>query len=66
VSIGAGIGLMSLSVLVADCFLLHCTKNKDLYQRIKEFDLKEETGNNELEMLNEEKDEEEENAEATT
>ena len=33
---------MSLSVIVADCVLLHCTKNKDVYQRIKELELKEE------------------------
>jgi hypothetical protein len=33
---------MSLSVIAADCVLLHCTKNRDFYQRIKELELKEE------------------------
>jgi P2X purinoceptor 4 len=37
-SIGAGIGLMSLSVIVADCVMLHCTSNKRLYQDMKELD----------------------------
>lgn len=40
-TIGTGFGLMSISVIVADCVMLHCTKKKSLYQKIKEFDLKE-------------------------
>lgn len=39
ITIGAGLGLMSLSVIVADCVLLHCTKKKRLYQEIKELDI---------------------------
>jgi hypothetical protein len=39
--VGTGFGLMSLSVLIADCVLLHCTKNKNIYQRIKELELNE-------------------------
>jgi hypothetical protein len=39
-TIGAGFGLMSLSVIIADCVMLHCTKNKSLYQKIKELDIK--------------------------
>ncbi|CAF0928545.1 unnamed protein product [Brachionus calyciflorus] len=39
ITIGAGIGLMSISVIVADCVLLHCTKKKRLYQEIKELDV---------------------------
>ena len=35
-TIGAGIGLMSISVLIADFTLLHCTKKKKFYQKIKE------------------------------
>jgi len=35
-TIGAGIGLMSISVIVADCVMLHCTKDKKLYQQVKE------------------------------
>jgi uncharacterized membrane protein YhiD involved in acid resistance len=38
-TIGAGFGLMSLSVIIADCVMLHCTKNKSLYQKIKELDI---------------------------
>lgn len=45
-TIGTGFGLMSISVIVADCVMLHCTKKKDLYQKIKEFDLKEKGANN--------------------
>ena len=38
-SVGAGLGLMSLSVLVADCVMLNCTKDKRFYQEIKELDV---------------------------
>ncbi len=37
-SIGAGLGLMSLSVIVADCVMLNCTRNKRFYQEMKELD----------------------------
>jgi P2X purinoceptor 4 len=40
-SAGAGIGLMSFSVIIADCVLLHCTKKKKYYQEIKELDVRE-------------------------
>ncbi len=39
-TIGAGIGLMSISVLVADCVMLHCTKDRKYFARMKELDLK--------------------------
>ncbi|CAF0949069.1 unnamed protein product [Brachionus calyciflorus] len=39
-TIGAGLGLMSISVIIADCVMLHCTKNKTLYQKIKEGEVK--------------------------
>lgn len=39
-TIGAGLGLMSLSVLMADCVMLHCTKQKKLYQQVKELEVK--------------------------
>ncbi len=35
-TIGAGIGLMSISGLIADFTLLNCTKKKKIYQKIKE------------------------------
>lgn len=57
-TIGAGFGLMSLSVIVADCVMLHCTKNKSLYQKIKELDLNEEIP---LDEIEEEEEGEEEN-----
>ena len=41
ITIGAGLGLMSLSVLVADCVLLNFTNKKKLYQKLKELDAKE-------------------------
>ena len=34
-TIGGGIGLMSLSVVIADMVMLYCTKEKKVYQRIK-------------------------------
>lgn len=37
-TIGAGIGLMSISVILADCVLLNFTKKKKLYKEIKEID----------------------------
>lgn len=33
---GAGLGLMSISVIVADCVMLHCTKERKYYQKMKE------------------------------
>ncbi len=39
-TIGAGIGLMSISVLVADCVMLHCTKDRKYFAKMKELDLK--------------------------
>jgi hypothetical protein len=40
-TIGAGFGLMSLSVIIADCVMLHCTKDRSFFKKMKEFDLKE-------------------------
>ena len=61
-TIGAGFGLMSLSVIVADCVMLHCTKNKSLYQKIKELDLKDDLNEIPLEEVGEDdKNEEEQN-----
>jgi hypothetical protein len=47
---------MSLSVIIADCVLLHCTKNRDLYQRIKEYDLKINQSGEEDDLVEEEND----------
>jgi P2X purinoceptor 4 len=52
-TIGAGFGLMSISVIVADCVMLHCTKEKKLYQKMKELDIKEEIGGIESKELSE-------------
>lgn len=38
-TIGAGIGLMSISVLVADCVMLHCTKDRKYFAKMKELDV---------------------------
>ncbi len=40
-TIGAGFGLMSLSVIIADCVMLHCTKDRNFFKKMKELDLKE-------------------------
>ncbi len=37
---GAGIGLMSLTAFFGDYVLLNCTKNKKMFQKVKELDLK--------------------------
>ncbi len=34
-TLGGGVGLMSLSVIIADVVMLYCTKEKRLYQKIK-------------------------------
>ena len=39
--IGAGFGLMGVSVLIADCVMLHCTKDIKMFQKMKELDIKE-------------------------
>ena len=40
--IGAGLGLMSLSVITADCVMLHFTSNKkrEFFRRMKSLDFK--------------------------
>jgi hypothetical protein len=39
-TIGAGIGLLSLSELIADMFLLNCTDKKKYYKKIKQLKAK--------------------------
>ena len=34
-TLGGGLGLMSISVIVAELVMLHCTKEKKLYQKMK-------------------------------
>jgi hypothetical protein len=40
-TIGAGLGLMGISVIFADCIMMNFTKKKYLFQRFKELDMKE-------------------------
>lgn len=35
ITIGTGVGLMSISVLIADCVMLYCTKDKKTFKRMK-------------------------------
>ena len=49
-TIGAGFGLLSISVIIADFVMLHCAKNKSLYQKIKELDLKDEVENEVIQL----------------
>ena len=44
--IGAGLGLMSLSVIAADCVMLNCTSKKKFYQEIKELNAEKEFDDN--------------------
>lgn len=39
-SIGAGLGLLSLATIAADIVLVYCTKNRQTYQRLKEIEYK--------------------------
>lgn len=39
-SIGAGLGLLSLATIVADCVLVYCTSKKKFYRDLKRFDYK--------------------------
>lgn len=32
---------MGVSVLIADCVMLHCTKDRKMFQKMKELDIKE-------------------------
>lgn len=51
ITIGAGIGLLGFSVLIADCILLNFTHNKKIFQKLKEIsasdELKKSTPNDE-------------------
>lgn len=51
-TIGAGLGLMSLSVVVADCVMLHCTKKKKLYQQVKELEVNKDDIGDEMPEVN--------------
>lgn len=37
-TIGAGLGLLSLATIVADCMLVTCTKKREIYKKLKEHD----------------------------
>lgn len=39
-TIGAGFGLMSISVLIADCVMLNCTKDRKFFQKMKELSIR--------------------------
>ena len=42
---------MSISVIIADCVMLHCTKKKKLYQKIKEIEIIEDKEMNKVKTL---------------
>ena len=42
ITIGAGFGLLGLSVLISDCILLNFTQKKKLFKKLKAVDAKEE------------------------
>ncbi len=37
-TLGSGLGLLSLASIITDMILLNCTKKKSFYRKIKEFD----------------------------
>ena len=40
-TIGSGLGLMGISVVFADCIMRNFSKKKDIFQKMKEVDMKE-------------------------
>ena len=46
INLGTGFGLMSISVLIADCVLLNFTNKKNLFKRLKELDIQNNNGTN--------------------
>ena len=56
-TLGGGLGLMSISVIIAELVMLHCTKEKKLYQKMKTDKLDaEEDENNANDEFSESKD----------
>jgi P2X purinoceptor 4 len=51
-TLGAGIGLLSVATILADIFLITCTKKKAVYRQLKELDYDENDGENDDPMLN--------------
>jgi hypothetical protein len=52
--IGAGLGLMSISVIIADCVMLNMTspKKRQYFRSMKHLDLKSKTNINKIELDN--------------
>lgn len=40
-TIGSGLGLMGISVVFADCIMRNFSKKKEIFQKMKEIDMKE-------------------------
>jgi len=40
-TLGSGLGLMGISVVFADCIMRNFSKKKDIFQKMKEVDMKE-------------------------
>lgn len=47
-SVGAGLGLLSLATIIADCVLVYCTAKRQFYRELKEYDYKSEVGVQEI------------------
>jgi P2X purinoceptor 4 len=44
ISVGSGIGLLSVATIVVDCFLLNLAKKRNLYKEVKRLEYKKELG----------------------
>lgn len=44
-SVGAGLGLLSLATIAADIVLVYCTTKRQIYREIKELDVKKSVNN---------------------
>ena len=51
-TVGAGIGLLAIPTIIADFILLNLTKKRKFYQKLKEYDYKNEEEQPNISMIN--------------
>ena len=50
ISVGSGLGLLSVATIVVDCFMLNLAKKRDIYKEVKRFEYKKEANEKEIEL----------------